>query len=354
MDKSTTSWCDYSALLPPKQVVRRFDSKSARFYWWQEPEEGRLVTKTAIGITSLLSMVMAESKPLTDWKIRTEGWKELLDASSEYGTSMHGILTEWLINKSVPKEMLDAARIPVIRAKMAWDMPEKDLLSWALFCEQYNVEALLIEACLVSEPIDGDHFCQAIDLLLKLDVIETVIEVVNKGKFKSGPRKGQDNITEKKTKVAVRKTAVLDWKSNFASKDAKSFFESHKHQLIAAKRAVEYNYGDVKVDLLINWSPDGWRTQPNYTMKIWEITQKDYDMFDAYIRIAHISGFFKPSGHIFVAPEFTPETKSTDFRMLSYVEFVEQVLLADKEEELTVYDDEIDSPILSYLDGITE
>jgi len=328
VDKTANNWCGYSKLGQPDVTIRRFDNRSHRFYWWQEPKDGVLVTKTGIGVTSLLSMVMPESKPLTDWKIRTEGWQDILDASSDYGTMMHQVLQKWLLDKSVPKELLDAAREPCIRAKMNPDMPEKDLLAWALFCEEYQVEPLLIEGMLISKQVGEDgRYCQAVDLLCGLTIDEIRIEMVDEGEFKSGPRKGEQKLIEKKTKVPVHKIVSLDWKSNFASKDAKAFFASHKFQLIAAQRAVEYNFPDIKVDLLINWAPVGWHTRPSYTIKIWDVTQQDQDLFDAYINIAHVSGFFKPTGSIFVAPEFIPETTSNDFKLLSYEEFVEKIII---------------------------
>jgi len=352
-DKSQNNWCNYSLLNPPSVIVRRFDSKGHRFYFWQQAEDGKLVTKTSIGVTSLLSSVMPESQPLTDWKMRTPNWRDILYNSSEYGTLAHLIFPEWALHKNVPREMLDAARIPVLRAGMNPDLPEKDLLAWTLFCEEYEVEVMLVEAMLISPEINGDHYCLALDLLCKLSIPETHIEVIDEGVFKSGPRKGEQKLTEKKTKVKVRKTACLDWKTNFASKEAKSFFPSHKFQLIGAKRAVEYNFPDIKIDLLINWAPSGWRTNPSYDMKIWDITQQDEDMFDAYVNIAHVSGVFKPSGSIFVAPEFTPETKSSDFRVMSYEDYVEQVLLPGQqlttEEVVTEFLGDDESPILTHL-----
>jgi hypothetical protein len=338
MDKTQNSWCGYSKFSPPITIARRFDNKSHRFYFWQQPENGAMVTKTGVGITTLLSQAMPESKPLTDWKLRTPNWEDVLETSSDYGNVMHEMVQEWLLNKHIPKELMEEARLICKRAGMNSDMPEKDCLAWASFCEQYEVEPLLIEAILISPPINGDnYYCQAIDLLCNITVEETVITQVDEGTFKSGPRKGEPKITEKKEKVKVRKVACLDWKSNTASKESKQFYASHKYQLIAAKRAVEHNYQGIKVDMLINWSPLNWRTKPNFEMKIWDVDERDERIFDAYINIALVNGYFSPSGNIFVPPsEFNESTKSTDYELLSYEEYVEKYLLP---QEITVNDE---------------
>lgn len=329
-DKSQNNWCVYSALPQPSIFVRRFDSKSNRFYYWQVPQEGKFVTQIGIGITSLLSLCLPESKALTDWKVSQDDYKESMEASASYGTIMHNLVQTWLIEGVVPQELIDEAKAICEANGVSPHTPEKDLLAWILFCEEHEVEPMLMEALLVSPPIDGNnHYCQAIDLLCKLSVKQTRIELVEDGEYKSGPRKGEKKIVENKIVEKVRKVACLDWKSNFKGAETKSFYDSHKYQLIAAKRAVEHNYPDVKVDMLLNWSPLGWRTKPNYTLKQWNITERDEALFDNYIRTGLLSGFFWPSGHIFVPPIFTKETKSSDYSLLSYTEYVEQVLLAE-------------------------
>lgn len=335
MDKSQNNWCVYSTLPQPSTFVRRFDSKDHRFYYWQIPQDGKFVIQTGIGITSLLSMVMPESKPLTDWKVSQPDYKETMNESAKYGTLIHSIIQSWLLEGMVPPEMMAEAEAVCEANGVSTDLPHKDLLSWILFCEEYDVKPLLVEALLVSPPIEGNnHYCQAIDLLCELSVKETRVELVDEGEYKSGPRKGEKKVTEKKVEEKVRKIACLDWKSNFAGKETKSFYASHKYQLIAAKRAVEHNYPDIKVDMLLNFAPNGWRTKVSYSLKQWNVTEKDEALFDNYIKTGLLSGFFTPSGQIFVPPIFTKDTKSTDFSLLSYVEYVEKVLLAEPLDEI--------------------
>jgi hypothetical protein len=328
-DKSQNVWAQYSMLPPPKIQLRRFDSRGSRFYYWKD-DEG---IKTGIGVTTLLDLSMPENKNLTAWKLRTPNWENVLRLSINYGNLMHELFQTWMWKKCVDKDVLSAAKDVCEEGGKSQDMPEKDLLAWMSFCEEYEVEPLLIEAMLISPPIQGNnYYCQAIDSLIKLSISETVVETKDEGVYKSGPRKGQMKITETKTKTKVRKTAALDWKSNYAGKEFKSFFDSHKFQLMGAKRAIEHNYPDITVDLLINWSPVMWRTQPNYEMKTWGITELDEQRFDNYINTGLLEGYFTPSGNIFVCPEFSPTTKSTDYELLDYVSFVERYLLNAPEE----------------------
>lgn len=325
-DKTQNSWALYSLLPPPPIIIRRFDSKGHRFYYWED----KYGLHTGVGITTLLDLSMPENKHLTSWKLNTPNWEMVLHLSARYGDLMHELLQTWTYKRIVDFSVMEAAKMICEEGGKSTDMPEKDLLAWMSFCEEYEVEPLLIEAMLSSSPINGDnYYCQAVDSLIKLSLPETVVETTEDGVYKSGPRKGEKKIIETKTKVKVRKTAILDWKSNYQSKEVKSFFTSHKFQLLAAKRAVEHNYPDITVDALINWSPINWRTTPNYEMKIWEITELDEKKLDNYINTGLLEGYFTPSGNIFVCPEFTSNTKSTDFEMLGYVDFVKKYLLSD-------------------------
>lgn len=328
-DKSQADWAIYSLLPPPKILLRRFDSRGARFYYWQS-DEG---IKTGVGVTTLLDLSMPENKNLTTWKLKTPNWENVLRLSSNYGNLMHQLLQEWMWKKTVDENVMNAAKAVCEEGGKSKDMPEKDLLAWMAFCEEYDVQPLLIEAMLISPPINGNnHYCQAVDSLITLSLPETIVETKEEGVYKSGPRKGEPKITETKTKVFTKKIASLDWKSNYAGKEFKSFFDSHKFQLIGAKRAVEHNYPEIKVDMLINWSPVAWRTTPNYEMKVWAVDEMDERRFDNYINTGLLEGFFTPSGSIFVSPEFNPNTKSTDFELLGYKEFVEKYLINAPQE----------------------
>jgi hypothetical protein len=152
---------------------------------------------------------------------------------------------------------------------------------------------------------------------------------------------------KQKTTEVVRKTALVDLKSNYFGKDKKSFFDAHLHQLISAKYAMAYNYPNVKVDMMANFSTNGWRTKPSYTFHVWNPSDADYQLFDCYIKIGRLKGLFNPSGSVFVPPDYNINTTAEDFKILSYPEFVGQIL-NPVEENREDYTDET-SPILNSM-----
>ena len=328
MDKSSTKWAEYTLLDPPQHQLARYDDNRSRFYWWVTADENNNpIVNTAIGITSLLSLVLPTSHYLTKWKLDNENWSELLDDSSAYGTLLHSIYYEWLVNKNIPSDLLEAARILAIRNGGGYDMPEKNILSFLKFCEDVNLQPLLIEAMILSPVIEGQQYAMTIDILCEINTIEESIVERKDGFWQRGEKKGQPKIIQEKVKTVVRKKAILDYKSNFFDKDRKSFFISHKYQLMAAQRGIVYNYPDIEVALIGNFSPNAWRTNPSYTLQWWDVTDKDNEKFDAYLKIGLLEGYFKPSGNIFVPPEFKEGVKSDSFKMLPYEEFIKMKYL---------------------------
>ena len=200
------------------------------------------------------------------------------------------------------------------------------------FCQDYNVKPLIIEGMLLSPEVNGEHFCQTIDALVELDDNETTIEVVPDGVYVRGDKKGQEKTKEVKTTTKVRKIALLDYKSNYLEKITKKFYDTNLYQLIAGKRAVEYNL-NVKVDLVANYGPNAWKKEPSYALKVWDIEQKDEELFSLYISIAHKRGLFTPSGKIFVPPVFDSNAKPTDYKVLSYIEYIKDYLFNPVVEE---------------------
>jgi hypothetical protein len=337
-NKGQTEWAKLALLPKPSYNLCRFDSNGKRFYYWPtyDANNNRKIN-TAVGITTLLSQVLPSSPYLTNWKIENDDWEEKLDDASAFGTLLHELFFEWFNSHSVPQEMLDAAREFSVRNGGGYDLPERNMLSFIKWVEDFNVTPLLIEAMLLSPEIEGEQYALSLDLYCELDIpVETTVTYTD-GVYKSGPRKGEAKIVEEKKTEIVRRRALVDYKSNFFDKEKKSFYESHKYQLIAAKRAIQYNYPEEYVDFIGNFSPGGqWKKEPSYTLKWWNVTDKDEQVFDTYIKIGLLEGYFKPKGHIFVPPQFNPETKSTDYEILSYEEYTEKYLLP---QEITVNDE---------------
>ena len=328
-DKSQLQWADYShqSINPPQHLIRRYDdSKGSRFYYWIVDEN----IFTGAGITSVLGNVMPESPQVTTWKLSWgDRWKDVLNAASTYGTMMHTIFGEWLVRRFVPEELFIGASEHCRKWGKNGDMPKKDLLAFIKFCEDYKVEPLVLEGMLLSPPTNGKQYCQTIDLLCEMTIIEKTKRMVDEGFFVRGEKKGQPKITEVTDKTEKKIKALVDFKSNFFEKDKKSFFDSHCYQLMAAKKAVKYNF-DIDVQEVYNFSPDSWRSEPTYTLKKWNIDNDDELLFGAYINLASLRGLFTPSGKKMVinknAP-IDPQTKSGDYEILGYTDYVKKYIL---------------------------
>jgi hypothetical protein len=330
----SNDWAEYSVFDKPNILIHREDDKKGnRFYWWIHEN----VINVGIGITSLLQKVCPTSPYLVQWKLDNPNWEHLLFLASEYGTLLHIMCLNWLVHKSVPRELLEQARDICKQGVGSIDMPEKDVLSFIKWCEDYNVKPLIIEGMLISPALSVDsnaHYCQTVDLLCEIDVIDVIEEEIEDGVYQRGEKKGLPKFVTQKTKVISRKIANVDFKSNFLSKEHKSFFETHLYQLIAAKRAVEYNFPDVKVEIIANWSPNAWKTEPTYSYKIWDVTDKIESIFDKYIEIGYLNGYFTPRGNKFIFnEEFTPETKSNSFELLNYYDYIRKNYCPVVEEE---------------------
>jgi hypothetical protein len=346
INKSNDVWAEFSTLPQPSIILHRYDHRKIRFYWYQVPEDGKMITKTAIGVTSLLGIVMPTSPFLTQWKLdRSDSWEDDLNAASEYGTMLHILYGEWLTKRSIPKELIEAARDIAVRNDMGADMVDKDILAFLAFVEQYSIKPMLIEAMLLSEPINGESFAMTLDLLCELEIDETRIETTEDGVYKSGERKGQPKIVETKVVEKVKKIAIVDFKSNTGGKSQKQFYLSHAYQLYAAKKAVEFTYPEIKEDMILNFSPNNWKTIPSFSLKEWNLSDKEIQKFDLYIQLAQLDGLLSPNGSKFIPPsEFVEGVKSSDYKFLDYISFVNEILIPGQQttvDELT--EDELDS-----------
>ena len=353
MEKHQLEFAEYSLLPTPAVTLRRFDDSRSRFYYYAVPENGQLVTKTAIGVTSLLSLVMPQSSFLTDWKVNTPEYKHVLKLSADYGTMLHRLYGEWLINKKVDKDVLEAARQISLSYGASYDLVDKDMLAFLKFQEDYDIQPMLVEAMLLSPPIDGESFAMTIDLLASYQATETVTELVAEGMYVRGKNKGQPKMVEKKVTKTVRKIMLCDFKSNVSEKEQKSYYQSHLFQLMSGKEAVEYNY-DIKVDMICNMSPLAWKKNPGYSLKEWQPTDQDRALLDSYIAIGKLQGFFRPSGYLFVGPEFTEATKSSDYSLISYDDYARNQFTSVVTVEDSIPPEFLDSDILSYVDMINE
>ncbi len=316
------TWAEFAAsTLKPKYYINRYDDKKGnRFYYFKNGEE----TIVAAGSTTVFGLVSTEREQLNKWKEDHSDWRHLLDITSEYGTLEHAVHGDIMFKKGIDKTKLDAMQDIVVKYGGSHNMPSKDVLAFLKFQEDYQLTPLLIEASLVwQDPITGVWLAQTIDLLAKMMVTIKTKTQVSDGVYQRGVNAGKLRFKDVTTEEQLEKILIVDFKGNFFDKDRKSFFETNKLQLQAAKLAVEQNF-DIKVDDVYNYAPINWRTNPDYTFYKWDLDDKDWELFYTYWKLAQLKGINEPQGKMLTTEGFKD---SKDFKMLTYKEYVEQVLM---------------------------
>jgi hypothetical protein len=324
----TDKWAEWSVShLKPQHLVSRFDDKLGnRFYFFNQDKEVII----AAGITTIIDKVLPneETRRLNKWKEDNPNWRHLLNISSEYGTLEHAVHGDIMFKKGVDNTKLDTMQKIVSDYGGSHNMPSKDVLAFLKFQEDYNLRPLLIEAQLVyRDPITGEWVAMTIDLLAQMSVPVKTKTQVEDGVYQRGENKGKPRFKDVVTETIIEKILIVDFKGNFFDKDSKGFFLSNKIQLQAAKLAVEQNFSDIKVDDVYNYAPNNWKTEPSYTLHKWDLTDLDWKKFNNHMETAFLYGYNRPQKKMLVTEGFKD---SSDFKFLTYKEYVEQVLLNPK------------------------
>jgi hypothetical protein len=321
-------WCDYAdKTLVPKFIVHRFDDRNDNRFYYFLTEENTVVI--ASGVTYPYGKVSTEREAIAIWKEKHPNWRVLLRVSSEYGTSLHIIAGGIFLKKGVDTTLLEAMiKIATDNGQSA-DMPRKDALALLKFQEDYELRPLLVEAQLAyHDPITNEWMCLTIDLLTIMVVTEVTKTMVEDGVYLRGDKKGQPKMVEQRTETRKEKLMIGDLKSNFFEKEDKSYYETHKMQLIAGARAVEQNFG-LKVDGVFNLSPKSWHTNPSYNYYEHNVIDEDNKIFDAYWNLIVAKRLNMPKGSLLFTEGFKD---SNDYKLVSYQEYAEQILLPIKTE----------------------
>jgi hypothetical protein len=316
------TWAEYAdSALIPKYYINRFDDKKGnRFYYFQKDNDVII----AAGSTTVFGLVSTERERINEWKNNHTNWKHLLDISSEYGTKSHIMKGNIMFKKGVDNNLLQEMVKLIVDNDGRYNTPTKDILAFMKFQEDFQLTPLLIEASLAwQDPTTGQWLAQTIDLLARMTVTVKTKTQVEDGVYQRGDKKGQPKFKDEVTEERIEKILLIDFKSNFFEKDKKNFFEVHQMQLMAGKLAVEQNF-DIKVDDIYNFAENSWRTTPSYTFYKWEVGDKDWAIFNAYWKLAQAKGINQPQGNMLLTEGFKD---SMDFKILSYKEYVEQVLM---------------------------
>lgn len=236
---------EMAILEKPRQIFRLQYEGNRYYYTFGDDGEPRFF----ISITSLTDKQAPKGSHLIKWMAEKgiEAAEAHRDKRAEYGTFLHICCGELMLNKRFD---LDALPIRLeehftpLHLPLQWIrefVPElrKDILSFAQFLKDYEVEPIAIEM-----PLASDMYGCA-------STIDIVARMNDKCYDKTPP--------EKRKKV----WAIIDIKSG-----KKGFNEQHEVQLYMGKIAFEENFPtSPRIDKMFNWSPQDWYKYPTYKVK---------------------------------------------------------------------------------------
>lgn len=333
-DKSQLDWCEWSSgkIAPRGTLWRRMDFEGNRFYY------ARINGEIAIGcgITTAIDKSHGESFQIRKWKDNNPNWKQELKTRADYGTLCHAGLGELAKNGKIEK-----GSVLIKIAHEVFDKKKqflKDMLSLKKFILEYKVEFHFIEGILGKEFVlpNGKrcYICTAVDIFCSMQLPVKKKVQVECGTYSRGKNKGQPKYKNKIIETFEEVLAILDLKSNFFGDDSKSFYDSHKQQLIFGRELICSTFGidDENEVKMFNISTAGWRTEPKFIIKEhfneeneWGYTDKQ--LLNNRLNTAIMEGNVQPRGEIFIINEEVSLDSSDDYRTVTYEQLAEESLL---------------------------
>lgn len=227
-----------SALIEPNYKVYQLNSKGHRYYY-RFNDDG--TPEFFPSVTTIISQTTPTAPHLIKW-IADKGYdaaEAYKQDRANYGTFMHAIFEELIINRrydldGLKDELLayiERHRLPIDFVYYA-DGLKKDILAFAQFIKDYDVQPIAVEIALVHPTY---RYAGMIDLPCTM---------------------------KKSPKSDERVTAIVDFKSG-----KKGFFEDYEIQLHLYKMMWDVNFPEVKIDRVYNFAPKDWRKSPTYTLK---------------------------------------------------------------------------------------
>lgn len=246
-------------LVKSPQVLYRTNFGEDRYYY-SISEKGEIVQLPSV--TTILNSVMPVSDYLIKW-IAEWGEKranEIKNQKADYGTLMHIIFSQFLVNRT-----FDLSTLPAIvetfkvsnqisyRTDYWIDDLEKDIRAFEVFASIHDIKPIAISLMLGSEKLG---YAGEIDLVVEMRIGTGVNGNILKNDIKIGP--GGEILTDKTMYIY----AIIDFKSG-----KHGFYPVHEAQLHMYKNLWSDRYPHIPIDALYNWAPKDWTSEPGYHLK---------------------------------------------------------------------------------------
>jgi|Laugrespbdmm15sn_2_1035079.scaffolds.fasta_scaffold00248_26 hypothetical protein len=330
-NQSQLDWAEYNPKnMKPPMIWRRMNHHGHRFYFGEKDGEVLI----ACGITTAIDKSFGEPKALRDWKDARPNWKEILPIMADYGTLNHIGLGHLCKEGVIPKYIIEIADETFNKKEQF----KKDMLSIKKFFNENEVEVYFLEGILGTHyptPYGKAWICSAIDMFCKITLTTVKKELVEDGIYeRGGTKNNKGDIKYKEVKTETRESfwAIIDLKSNYEHKEEKSFFDSHRYQLIFGRKLISEYFNIPQQEIrMFNLSPLGWTKEPKYALKEhfdkenkWGFT--DQQRLEARLNLAVMEGLVTPSGELMEISENIGLDSEYDYRVVRYEDKAREVL----------------------------
>lgn len=237
-------YANQTVLLQQPRLIRRIDALDSRYYYTLDGDEATFYIST----TSFIKKVTPTGSHLIEWFKKNGMQADILrDQSADFGTLMHICFAEYHkdgynLNNTAKRvrDYVVSCGHPMALASEWTKKLNKAMLSYAKFCNDYDIEPILIEGMLASEEMG---IAGTLDLVAYATIKEKV-------KAKNG---------EKAHTINKRILVNIDFKSGGIHKSAQM-------QLAINKAIFEENFPHLEIAENWSWSPKDFQTTPTYTL----------------------------------------------------------------------------------------
>lgn len=276
-----------AVLTQPRMIYRVGGGAGDRYYYRiDEQPSGDNQIIFYISTTTFTKKVLPTSPFLLQWmKENGEESDKMRDMAADFGTLMHICISDFfmfgfdfyatreLVTKYVEKLGHHQSIIPAWTQKL-----NKNMASFKQFCNDYEIEPLLIEVMLGSDEMG---IAGTLDLVAKVrtpemrKAHEKALKEWEKA-AKAAEKAGEEIPTEPQMPGKVN--ASIDYKSG-------GIYDSSELQLAINKQIFHENFPDINLDLSLNWSPKDWRENPTYTVVDQTETKFTYKVIQSFMLI---------------------------------------------------------------------
>jgi len=284
IDDCLPVYWDDKALQPVTFNLRRIDHKGKRKY---ATIAGNKVDKLFTSVTSFSKAVLPIGEGLLKWtKDKTpEQINDILDRSSAYGTLMD-ILFNYLLRdrelhsvQEVVNQFAFDKGLTIDANKWIYQL-KRDILAFIQFIKDYEVKPLATSLALVLDLQEEDLGYPRL-----AGTLDLICEMNNKIATKTDIKKGD---------LPRRVIGLIDYKAKIGdmsgTTERNSFYDSECLQVILYAKMAKVHL-QLEPEIVADFSPKNWRTNPDYNLKIWNGTQVYERMnqkLEHYLRIYQI------------------------------------------------------------------